>query len=1160
MFSEKFLTLGALAGAVLLSACGSSSDVTVDPQLVSALQNLSSDPSGVTTVLTFSQAPPNLSASQFESDGGQIAQSATPAGSTYVVTWDARVTPSHQVRVVGAENVAADFVGVTTSDTSAPTFTVASASVTSSWGSDTINVQFSGPNVVASDAEDPNNWELRVSGLAIPLSASSFAFNDVAQSLEITTDATANVHSSFELVATGLVSVADVAMPADPVSGTATGDSTAPTLVSATQNLSQDEFGRVIDFVFSESMDPNFATQNGNFALTFPLTATSVVQLDQTTIRATFGEPVVPGVTTVNLVNVMDAHGNAFAGGAVAISAGPTTANAYDGSPEVRTVSGLENDELIVVTTQAFDPSTAEDDSAWTLTVDSAPVTLTGLTFDYSLLTKTLSVEIPADFTNGSSFTLTPVAVTDIDGDAFATPFSGTVAGDSVPPSLSSVMQNRTVDPTGASIDIRFQEAVEEIAAETVANYAFDGGQTVLSATLQTDPQLVRVVLDAPAVPNIHTVDVFNVGDPAGNTMTAVANLPFSSTDSAQPSVVSFSAAGVEGLDNDTVTIVFDDNMVETDVTDPSKWTVESPESSALDANLASIDYDDVNRTATLIFDGGDGVNFQTGVGARVILSLMRDLGGNSLPADPITILPSVEASFPTIEAAWVEDAPNNNQVHLRFSEPIANSDDAASIYQLFDASQNLVGTPSTVTPDADGFGVELVFGSVVSAGSNTLYIEGVTDVAGNSMFPSSFHAIDSEDSAEVALDSGSSSMTAVFGERNDQIVVTFDRTPAGWDIENVDNYTLDNGGTIDLGVADISWDGSTTVFIDLDGAASPNLTTGDSYTLGIQNLTSAQGVAQSGTDTTSVIVGGDAIAPAYEFDGVTLDPQNAGTGVLIEFTEAIDPLQALDPLNFQIGGSNPDSVAVLGPRTVRAILSAGVSAGATIDVTIDDLAGNSGVLSQAVAIADSTAPLLGGLATATMAPGVGGDFIQIDFNEPVDPTSALDSNNYGVTMDGAPLDLTSAAFEYSSVGNLLTIELPESIELQTGSVIEVTVASQRDWSGNTMSAPASINAVLGGDSTAPQIDNAFVNTRFNPFGLTIDVLFDEDLDQTLATDLSNWAIDGGFTVTAAETLAPNAVRVTIDGTYTTGAQLTLTGFADLAGNLTASQTVTPTE
>lgn len=1160
MFSEKSLSLGALAGAVLLSACSSSSDGTPDPQLVSALQNLTGDPTGVTTVLTFSQAPPTLTASQFESDGGQIAQTATPAGNTYVVTWDDRVTPSHQVRVNGASNVAATFVGVTTSDSSAPSFSVSSASVTSSWGGDTINVQFSGPNVVAAGAEDPANWQLRVAGLDIPLSASSFLFNDVAQTLQITTDATANVHSSFELIASGLVSVADVAMPADPIAGTATGDAVAPTLVSATQNLTEDEFGRVIDFVFSESMDPNFATQNGNFALTFPLTATSVSQLTETTIRATFGEPVVPGADTVNLVNVMDAHGNAFAGGAVAISAGSTAANAYDGNPEVRTVSGLENDELIVVTTQAFDPATAEDDSAWTLTVDSTPVALAGLTFDYTLLTKTLSVEIPADFTNGDSFTLTPVAVTDVDGDAFTTPFTGTVAGDSVPPSLSSVMQNRTVDPAGTSIDVRFQEAVDETAAETPSNYAFDGGQTVLSATLQTDPQLVRVVLDAPAVPNIHTIDVSNVGDPAGNTMTDVVDLPFFSSDSTQPAVSSFAAAGVEGLDNDTVTIVFDDNMVEADVTDPTKWTVESPESSALDVTLASIDYDDTNRTATLTFDGGDGIDFQAGVGARVILSLMRDIGGNSLPADPITISPTVEATFPTIEAAWVEDAPNDNQVHVRFSEPIANSDDADSIYQLFDASDNLVGAPSSVTPHTDGFGVELAFGSVVTAGSNTLSIEGVTDVAGNSMFPSNFRALVSEDSAEVALDGGSSTMTAVFGERNDQILVTFDRTPAGWDIENVDNYTLDNGGSIDLGVADVTWNGNTTVFIELDGAASPNLTTGDSYTLGIQNLTSAQGVAQSGPDTASVTAGGDVTAPAYEAGGVTLDPQNAGTGVLIEFSEAIDPTQAVDPLNFQIGGANPDSVSLLGPRTVRAILSAGVTAGTTIDVTIDDLAGNSGVLSQAVAIADSTAPLLGGLATATMTSGVGGDFIQIDFNEPVDLTSALDSSNYSVTMDSAPLDLTSAAFEYSSVGNLLTIELPDGIELQTGSTIQVTVASQRDWSGNTMSTPANINAVLGGDSTAPQIDNAFVNTRFNPFGLTIDVLFDEDVDQTLAADFSNWSIDSGFSVTAAEILAPNAVRVTIDGTYTAGAQLTLTGFADLAGNTTASQTVTPTE
>lgn len=1156
MFSEKFLPAGALAGLALLSAC-SSSDST-NPEVVSALQNLTTDPTGLTTVVSFSDSVGSLTASQFEADGGQTAQSATPAGNTYVVVWDQRVTPSHQVRVTGVENVAETFISVTTSDSSAPTFSVASATVTTGWGGDTINVQFSGPNVVAVGAEEPTNWQLRVSGLDIDLDSSSFLFNDVAQSLQITTDATSNVHSSFELIASNLVSVSDVAMPADPIAGSAAGDSVAPTLVSATQNLSEDEFGRVIDFVFSESMDPNFATQNANFSLGFPVTATSVSQLTETSIRATFADPVVPASDTVSLVNMLDAHGNAFAGGAVAISAGSVAANAYDGSPEVRTVSGLANDELIVVTTQALDPSTATDNTAWTLTVDSTPVDLTSLTFGYTLLTKTLEVEIPQDFINGDAFTLTPVSISDVDGESFSTPFSGTVAGDSVPPSISSVMQNRTVDPSGQSIDVRFQEDVDQTAAETTSNYTFSGGQTVLSATLQTDTQLVRVVLDAPGVPNLDTIDVAGVGDPAGNTMTPVATQPFFSSDTTQPSITSVTANGIEGIDNDTIEVVFDDNMVESDIIDPTKWTVESPESSPLDVTLATIAYDDNARTATLTFDGGDDINFQTGVGARVILTLMRDIGGNGLPADPFTTTPMVEANFPIVEAAWVYDAPSNNIVGLRFSEPIANSDDADSVYDLLDSGDNFVANPSSVTPHVDGFGADLTFGSVVTPGSNTLDIAGVTDAAGNSMFPSSSRPLSAENASEVALDGPSSALSAVLGERNDQIVVTLDSLPSGWGLENLDNFSLDSGGPLGLGFSSVTWDGGLNLTIQLEGSASPNLETGASYTVGIDNIISAQGIAQSSASTAVVTVAGDSVAPDLEAAGVTLDPQNAGTGVLIEFSEAMDPTGAVNTANFQIDGVNPDSVTQLGPRTVRAVLAAGVSAGELVDITLDDLAGNSGVLSQAISAADATAPLLGGLATATMVSGSGGDFIQIDFSEPVDPSASMDSSNYSLTMDAAPIDLTAAVFDYSSVGNVLTIELPAGTELQTGSTLQVTVSNQRDWSGNAMSTPSNITAVLGGDSTAPQITNAFVNTRFNPFGLTIDVKFDEDVNLIEVADFSNWSIDNGLSVVAAESMSSDAVRLTLDGTFVTGAQLSLTSFSDLAGNTTASQDIVP--
>ena len=150
-----------LTGFALLGvACSSQVTTSGDPKdgypMESALQDLGIDPTGLTTLLSFDGSHGVFDMSQVECDGGQSAVSIAPSGNDLVVTWDARVTPSHRVRVL-SNWVTADWHTVTTTDSAAPTFTVTTATQDTSdaaLGGDYMEVTFSGARLVDGGVDD----------------------------------------------------------------------------------------------------------------------------------------------------------------------------------------------------------------------------------------------------------------------------------------------------------------------------------------------------------------------------------------------------------------------------------------------------------------------------------------------------------------------------------------------------------------------------------------------------------------------------------------------------------------------------------------------------------------------------------------------------------------------------------------------------------------------------------------------------------------------------------------------------------------------------------------------------------------------------------------------------------------------------------------------
>lgn len=1146
---------------------GSSGSSTND--LLTAVQDLTVDPSGTTTVLTFesSDGLAGASTTNFEADGGQTATSVAVAGNEVTIEWSARVSPSDAVRATGLSDVSNTYLGVVASDTSAPTFTITNGTQTLSVGGDSFDVEFSGPHVLENEVESIANWNLKIGTTSLDLTGSTIVFDENTQTATFTLGSLANLHATYTLRATSVHAVSDVAVSSTAVAGTATGDSTAPTLTSANQNLTADEFGRVIDFTFSEPMDPVFAVQTSHFGVTSPDVATSVTIPSANVLRVTFNNPIVPGTDTVDLSGLVDAHGNDFVDVTQAISQPSPVVNAFDGTPEATTVANAGGDTITVVTTQAFDPDTAVDPAAWTVEVNSVPIVLADQELEYDLASKTLTITLDADLDNGDSFTVQGVSVKDVDGQTFTLSSGGTAAGDATPPTITFVTQNRNVDTTGKTLIVQFSEDVDETTAENLGNWSETGpnARTLVSATLLTGNDSVALVYDDVIVPGDYTIDLVNVEDLAGNTIVAVTNVDVGTTDATVPTPATVTATAIEGFDNDTLTVTFDDSMIESEVETIGNWALESPVGTPVTLTGATLTYSGTNRTATLVLD--NGFNYQRGDGVKLTLSTCRDISGNPVSSTPVTTTIVPETTLPVVHTIY-RDSTSSDQLVVTFSEPCTNLDD------LYDASTNtggiryvlrtsggtVRGVPTAASVESSGLAARLSFGFVVNS-TDTLDVVGAVDLCGNPGFPYLAVTTVPEDTSTPSLATGFSAAVTVSGEANDELQFVFDRPMNPLGILDPSNYTLSGTGPIDLTFASFAFDGTDTVTVGLRTFSGHNLQTGSSYSISANNLWSAQGVQRTTADTESgIVAAGDAVSPTVAVGSVKIDPTVADS-LLIEANESLDLTACETAANYDYNGGNiAVSATRVGLRTIRATFSVTPTAGQNLQFTVKDLAGNvSGTITRAVAAADTTAPLVSSV-SGTITPNRGGDRVVVTFSESVNSQEALASTSYTITSGSRTMDVSAARIAANTASNSVTIFFPKGQELLASGTLSVTVRNVKDMSGNAMPAAVTLNGSVSGDTTAPTFSSAFVNYRLDPTGRTVDVLFDEDVDSVTAVQAGFWASSGNQTILSITNLEANHYRVALATAMGANDELTVVTLPDLAGNVATSIDVDPVE
>ena len=170
---------------------------------------------------------------------------------------------------------------------------------------------------------------------------------------------------------------------------------------------------------------------------------------------------------------------------------------------------------------------------------------------------------------------------------------------------------------------------------------------------------------------------------------------------------------------------------------------------------------------------------------------------------------------------------------------------------------------------------------------------------------------------------------------------------------------------------------------------------------------------------------------------------------------------------------------------------------------------------------------------------------IEVLFDEDVDATTAETATNYTiasrvVTVDSAARDASNHALVVLTVSGLVDGNYT------------LTANGVEDLAGNPCSNDAS-NFSYNSDTTAPAITSVTASSES-----TIDVIFDEDVDQTTAETAANYTIASRVvTVNSAVRDAGNHALVTLivsgmtEGNYT----LTVNGVEDLSGNATSNAT-----
>ncbi len=973
-------------------------------------------------------------------------------------------------------------------------------------------------------------------------------------------------------------------------------DVVAPTIASATQNRTVDPTGFTIDIRMNEPIDAVAANLPASWTASAGNVLTATLQPDTVTVRLVMDTLTIPGGVTFGAAagtvatGNIDFTGQVTDGDTVTISDGIYSRTFEFTSGGGATAGNIEVDKGASATTAiaafitAFNAQTPFNITAAAGAGDSADLTH-GTAGDHGNIAIT---EVDAN----NMITLTGMAggggIKDLYGNTIGTAITGIALAADLFVLPTAALSPITVE--GADNDqlvVVFDDNMVEVDVETAANWTFE-------SPVGTAFDLTNATFDYDDMTRTVTVTL-------GNTVPGIAGTDANNLQTFDMTSLSFS--GVRNISGNAIAATAITAMARGDETGPtfdSVWATGAADelnvrfsepvkpvafadlySGGLDngARFLLTDQDYVPAAAatgsiTFAGDPADGETFVLSDGAGNVDTYEFDLAASGVGVGNIAI--AITAGNNNMMAADTQAAIAGGTVAITAANVAAAcnlTNDVASAAGNVAITGTVtgvtfVGMAGGVTEaaglatieaanylfSADNTGVVVDYDINPTPGMDTIDLYGFTDLAGNQAFPAQAAAIVAQDATAPAINAGGSSLAAVAGEANDAIVVQFGTNVSRYNVTNPANYTA---APLDLSNSTFEFNGTDTVTIDLDDLTASDVQFGTNYSLTLvmnagSPIYSDQGIVLGANDVQVIAGTGDnvPIAAATAYVGPAALPNTC----ICVFPEAPGVTGATTLANYAIAAVNPTAITQLSPRAFLLTFAAQPAAAEVLDIEIaaaTDLGGNpaAGQLNIALTAVDAVVPTA--TFTANSAPGILRDYFHVDFNEDVDQTTALNPANYAFTHAGSAVSLTGASFSYDSVNFRVIVSLPSTFSLTFGATASLVISNVTDHSGNVLAVqPANVTVI--GDNVDPGFfaaDSAFLNLIRDAAGTTIDVMFDEAVDETFVETVANWTTSGTTVITSATLISPNIVRLVTNVQIGAAETLSLTNLPDLAGN-----------
>ncbi len=478
-----------------------------------------------------------------------------------------------------------------------------------------------------------------------------------------------------------------------------------------------------------------------------------------------------------------------------------------------------------------------------------------------------------------------------------------TVAYDELAPAPVSV-----TSVTDTAVDVVFNEALEKVSAENIANYNISPVLAISGALLQPDGKTVRLTTARQVKGTQYTVAVNGVKDVSGNVMTAAQTVLFTGIDSTPPLV-----SGAAPINNTTVDVSFNEQVDWATAQNVANYAINP----AISVTAAALQAD--NRTIRLTTSPQAG-----GVNYTITVTGVKDTAGNLIAGNNTAVYagtPPLDTLPPALLSAT---GVNNTTVDVVFSERI----ESATAGNAANYTVNPALAVSAAALQADGKTVRLTTGAQTEGTAYTVTVNNVWDISGNPV-----GANNSAGFTGIAPpDTTPPTAVSVKSVNNTTAELVFSEPLDVDTAQNAANYAL----TPALAV--------TTATLQADGKTVRLTTAGQAGGTGYQvTVTNVRDMAGNLIGAGSVSFTGT--APDAAPPVLTAATAVGATRLEVVFSEEVEPLSALKTINYNTDPQLTISDAVIQPdgRTVR--LTTGLQAvNTTYSLTVTnvrDLAGN---------------------------------------------------------------------------------------------------------------------------------------------------------------------------------------------------------------------------